>query len=82
MTACPKWRFKLASDEVAGDNAARFAVDRDKLNHFMAGIHGHSAKTHLSFKSLVGTKQKLLACLAACIECPGYLCAAKGTVVK
>ena len=73
-------RFDLAGDQIAGDDAARLAVDDDQVEHLGAGEHGHLAGGDLAHQGLIGAEQQLLAGLAAGIEGPRNLRAAEGAV--
>src|SRR5262245_57597153 len=43
-------RFNLAGDQIAGDNAARLAVDQYQFEHFGARNHAHLAQPDLPRK--------------------------------
>ena len=58
----------LAGDQVAGDDAARAAVDHDQVEHLGAREHLHLAEADLAFQGLVGAEQQLLPGLAARVE--------------
>src|ERR1700739_3220687 len=61
-------RGEFAGDEVAGDDAARLAVDDDEVEHLRAWIHRDGCSMHLALQRLVSAEKKLLTCLSACIE--------------
>ena len=63
----------LAGDQVAGDDAARPAVDDDQLEHLVPVVHRHRAGLDLPLERLVGAQQQLLAGLAAGVERPRHL---------
>ena len=69
--------FDLAGQQVAGHNAAGLPIDHDQVQHLGAGVHLHVAEADLLLQRLVGAEQKLLARLAAGVECAGDLRAAE-----
>ncbi len=72
----------LAGDQVAGDDAARLAVDDDQLEHLVPGELLDGAGGDLALHGLVGADQQLLAGLAAGVERAGDLHAAERAVVE
>ena len=72
----------LAGDQVAGDDAARLAVDDDEVQHLAAGEEPDAALVHLPHLRLIGAEQQLLAGLAAGVERARHLRAAKRSVVE
>ncbi len=74
--------LQFAADEVAGDDAARFAVDDDELHHFVAGVHFHAALGDLAREGRIGTQKQLLAGLALGVEGAAHLHSAKRAVVQ
>src|SRR5580698_3481344 len=73
-------RRDLAGDEVAGDNAACFAIDHDEIQHLSPRIHGYSPGMHLPLQRLICAEQKLLARLSARVERSGDLRTAERAV--
>jgi len=73
-------RFDFSGDEVASDDAARYAIDNNKIEHFHARKHGDGACFHLALERLIGTEQKLLAGLTARIKRARHLRAAERTI--
>ena len=71
-----------AGDEVAGDDAASFAVDHDEVEHLRAGDHGDGSGVDLAFECLVGAEEELLAGLSAGVEGARDLRSAEGAVVE
>ena len=69
-----------ARHHVAGDDAARAAVDDHHLEHLVARVHLHLAQPDLALQRLVGAQQELLARLAARVEGARDLRAAEGAV--
>ena len=67
----------FAGDQVAGDDAARAAVDHDQVQHLGAREHLHLAGADLALQRLVGAEQQLLAGLAAGVEGARHLRAAE-----
>src|SRR6266481_510678 len=61
-------RIDRAGYQVARNDAARFAVDQNKVQHLAARVHLHAASRFLLLKRLISSEQKLLASLAARIE--------------
>src|SRR5262245_22975710 len=75
-------RLDLSSDEIPGDNAARFAIDHDQIEHLRARKHLHFACRDLTQERLISAKQKLLPRLPASIERTRHLSAAEGAIGK
>jgi hypothetical protein len=73
-------RGDLAAHHVAGDDAARAAVDHYQLQHLVPGVHGHLAQADLALERLVGAQQELLSGLTPRIERARDLRAAEGAV--
>src|SRR5579885_3917174 len=61
-------RIDLAGDEVAGNDAAGFAVDDDEVEHLMAREQGDASCIHLPFEGLISAEKELLAGLAPGVE--------------
>jgi hypothetical protein len=73
---------KLAGDQVAGDDAARLAVDHNQVQHLRTRVHLHLAGVDLPLQCLIGAQQKLLAGLSASIEGARDLRATKGAILE
>src|SRR5258708_18434840 len=58
-------RINGAGYQVARNDAARFAVDQNKVQHLATGVHPHATSRFLLLKRLISSEQKLLASLAA-----------------
>ncbi len=74
--------FKLAADQVAGDDPAGLSVDKDNLEHFMPGEHFDITQRDLPFQGLVSADQQLLARLSGGIKSPLNLNPAEGPVAQ
>ena len=72
----------LARREIAGDDAARLAVDDDEVEHLAAGEQAHRSLVHLPHQRLVGAEQQLLPGLSARVERARHLRAAERSVVE
>ena len=81
-TASARCDSILPRDQVAGDDAARLAVDHDQVEHLGAREHLHRAGADLPFERLVGAEQQLLPGLPARVEGARDLRAAEGAVVQ
>src|SRR4051812_39356035 len=75
-------RLDRARHQITDDDAASFAVDDDKFEHFRAREHLDLAQADHPLQSLVCAQKKLLACLSSGIECARHLSAAKGTICQ
>src|SRR5258706_8481915 len=75
-------RINGAGYQVARNDAARFAVDKNKVQHLAARMHLHAASRFLLLKRLISSEQKLLASLAARIEGARNLHTSEGTRVE
>ena len=53
--------FEFAGEEVAGDDAAGFAVDDHYIQHFVAVEELNSAQRNLPGECLISAQQQLLA---------------------
>src|SRR5690606_27210370 len=63
----------FAGEQIAGDDAARLAIDQDDIHHLMAVEHPDRTECDLAGEGLVGAEQQLLAGLSAGVKGPGYL---------
>ena len=70
----------FAGDHVAHDDALGVAVHEHEIEHLGARIHLHAAMGDLLLQRLIGSREQLLAGLAAGVEGAGHLRAAEGTV--
>ncbi len=61
-------RFNFSGDQIAGDDAARFAVDQDEAQHFGSRKHFDFARSHLPLERLIGSQEQLLSRLPARVE--------------
>src|SRR5580765_3101459 len=66
-----------ARPEIAGDDAARLAVDDDQVEHLCARMHDHRTRGDLALERLVRPEQELLPRLAAGVKRPLDLDAAE-----
>ena len=79
--------FQLSSDEVADyDTACAFlsilVFQQHQFLHLATVVELYAAAFNLTAQCTVGTEEKLLTSLAACVECAAYLCTSEGTVVE
>ena len=54
-------RLDLSGDQIAGDDAARFAVDHDQVEHLGAREHLDFARADLPLQRLIGAEQQAAA---------------------
>ncbi len=74
--------FELAGDQIARDDAARFAIDHNQVEHLGARVHLHFAGADLPFQRLVSAEEQLLARLSAGVEGARDLRAAERSVIE
>lgn len=75
-------RFNLARLHVAYDNATCIAINHDQIQHFVARVHLHRARTDLTRQCLVSPQKQLLPGLTTRVKSARYLRATKGAIVQ
>ena len=73
--------LQFAGDEVTGDDAARFSIHENQVEHFVAVEHFDGTQGDLAGEGLVRAQEELLSRLAPCIEGTAYLYPSEGAVV-